>query len=599
MNKDIKSPKSYSTGKIGELSVNLIFQKNNIICTPLGTSDFGEDLLCDIFSKNEDCEASIRTQLSFRTQIKTTSEITKEGYIRQTTKGFTISIATNLLKLWSQSFYPVVLIIWDCSTNKGYWCFPTDQINNISKLEKGTISIFIDPNNTFDDNGVQKIKDQVECYYNNIYKINNAQYKCTIYPVWMPKYRLFTITEVITIIPQNNTKIEHSYHSADILPAFLSSYNNCNLGNFISGFEYSDTAQPLNQFWDGLTNFINSLSLTPLPNEWISFIISPVEIISKLDNRRISNLTDWTCLSLINNNIVTDFNYNFELSPNYIYSQKVRATSSEQNLFIHNSGEYAVEILVAGFAFSTRREDSKLISTIQNKSFCVVDISKCTPAEITAITNWCQENNYQFIRLSQDPNKIIISHQHFFAGDFGVITPGTATWNEWDALNFDTKTFLDTIPYGCPQSQKEKERIAKKYFQQQNITSDLYLLSYSQALYSEALCHSDRIIRLITYIEKIDIAKYQKHFSQTKSNLKKLFNKFKLYHEEYENILEITLEITPLPTQSTKQVLTKVENIYYNLITILKQANPSQKNMAYYTKYQLDRWIPEHLIKNK
>ncbi len=55
MRKDIKAPNSYFTGNIGELSTNLIYQRNHIVCTSLGKSDFGEDLFCDIFSGSKDC----------------------------------------------------------------------------------------------------------------------------------------------------------------------------------------------------------------------------------------------------------------------------------------------------------------------------------------------------------------------------------------------------------------------------------------------------------------------------------------------------------------------------------------------------------------
>ena len=46
---EIKALNSYFTGNIGELSTNLIYQRNHIVCTLLGKSDFGEDLFCHIF----------------------------------------------------------------------------------------------------------------------------------------------------------------------------------------------------------------------------------------------------------------------------------------------------------------------------------------------------------------------------------------------------------------------------------------------------------------------------------------------------------------------------------------------------------------------
>lgn len=157
LSKDVKALNSYFTGNIGELSVNLIYQKNNIVCIPLGTSDFGEDLLCDIFSLSKDYKVSIRTQFSFRTQVKTTEYIKNEGYIRQTVKGLSISMSTGLLKVWEQSYYPVVLVIWELSSDTGYWCFPTEQIET-SSLVNETLSISVELNNSFDSEGVQRIR---------------------------------------------------------------------------------------------------------------------------------------------------------------------------------------------------------------------------------------------------------------------------------------------------------------------------------------------------------------------------------------------------------------------------------------------------------
>ncbi len=179
LSKDVTALHSYFIGNIGEMSVNLSYQKNNIVCTTLGTSDFGEDLLCDIFSLSKDNKASIRTKFSFRTQVKTTEVLKKEGYIRQSAKGLSISLQTGLLKIWEQSYFPIVLVIWENSSDTGYWCFPTEQIET-SNLENKTLSISVDLNNIFDDNGIQRIRGQIESYYNNIYKIDKAKYQCNI-----------------------------------------------------------------------------------------------------------------------------------------------------------------------------------------------------------------------------------------------------------------------------------------------------------------------------------------------------------------------------------------------------------------------------------
>ncbi|WP_077611611.1 DUF4365 domain-containing protein [Clostridium sp. Marseille-P2415] len=595
MSKDVKALNSYFTGNVGELSVNLAYQKNNIVCTPLGTSDFGEDLLCDIFSLSEDNKASIRTQFSFRTQVKTTEDIKKVGYIRQTVKGLSISLSTALLNIWEQSYYPVVLVMWETLSNTGYWCFPTEQIE-ISSLENKTLSISVELNNAFDNKGIQRIREQVESYYNNMYKIDKAKYQCNIYPVWMPEYRLFTSMETHETFPDNNARVKVVCHMADMLPAFLSSYHNCNLGGFLSGVEYSNKAKSLEQFWTEINDFIAEIKLTLPNNEWISYIISPVELISEIDDRKISNFTYWSCFSMVGNNIISDFDYTYNLNSNYTYSEKVRATSDNQEFFVHSSGDFAVEVFSTGFSFFTRKADFQLMDTLRSKSFCIIDTSQCSSAEVDAIADWCNESNYRFIELADDKDKIGISHMFFEPGSFGTLMPGISTWNEWDALNLDSEEFFNKLPYGTPVDLIEKQRIFNKYFQHNERISDLCLLRYSQALYSEALCHNDRLIRFITYIDPINIGDYDESLKVAEQSLKEICKHFRLYFDPYEDIVDVILEVQPLLTQSTQEAMAKVENIYYNFIKSLYTDNNQRKNMAYYVKYHLNRWLPESLV---
>lgn len=158
----------------------------------------------------------------------------------------------------------------------------------------------------------------------------------------------------------------------------------------------------MEQFWDGIYEVIIQVKPELQNNGWIAFIISPVEIISELDERRISNLTKWTSFSRIKNSIITDYHFTFDLDESYIYSEKVRSWSDEQELFVHNSGDFAVEIFSAGFSFYTRKTDIELVSAMRNKSFCIIDISQCSIKEVELIAEWCRERDYRFVELSND-----------------------------------------------------------------------------------------------------------------------------------------------------------------------------------------------------
>ena len=596
MSKDIKALNSYFTGNIGELSANLIYQRNHIVCTSLGNSDFGEDLFCDIFSGSQDCNTYVRTQFSFRTQIKSTVKFEKEGYIRKTKKGLSVSLSARLLKLWEQSYYPVVLIVWECSKNIGYWCFPTEEIAT-GKIKNDTVSISVKYNQVFDDEGVQKIKRQVESYYlTRIYKAHNSKYKCNIYPIWMPQYRIFTSMEIYNnILIQEAGNMKAISNLPDMLPAFLASYHHCDFGGYITGIEYIAEAQPMDQFWDGIYKAIMQIKPDLPSNKWIAFIISPVEIISELDERRISNLTEWTSFSLIENSIITDFDFTFDLSESYVYSEKVRALSDEQEFYVHNSGDFAVEIFSAGFSFHTRKTDFELISALRNKSFCVVDISQCSFKEVEQIAEWCGKKEYKFVELENDKSKIVITHQFFDITNIGCFLPGIVTWKDWDELAFESEEFLEQIPFGNPLKLEEKEIIFNKYFQKEEY-SDLCLLRYSQTLNAEALDHGNRIIKFVTYVGIFDEHECGIYFENAQKELKERLNHFELYYEIYKDMSNIILEICPELHQSTQQVVALVENIYHVLVVKIRKHSSSQENMGYYVKYYLDRWIPEKLV---
>lgn len=133
-----------------------------------------------------------------------------------------VSLSMGLLKLWKHSYYPVVLIVWECSKNIGYWCFPTEE-TDIEKPENDTVSISVKYTHVFDDEGVQRIKSQVESYYlTKVYKIHNSKYKCNIYPIWMPQYRIFTSMEIYSNFPIRESGNMKAISSLpNMLPAFL------------------------------------------------------------------------------------------------------------------------------------------------------------------------------------------------------------------------------------------------------------------------------------------------------------------------------------------------------------------------------------------
>ena len=105
-------------GRQGEAAVVSLLTCLEFVCIPTGAADFGEDIICDIF------QDGVRTNLSFRVQVKTSKGFGSTSQIRAGKDGLSLQVSTTLLEAWSSANYPVILVCWDIASNKGYWCSP-------------------------------------------------------------------------------------------------------------------------------------------------------------------------------------------------------------------------------------------------------------------------------------------------------------------------------------------------------------------------------------------------------------------------------------------------------------------------------------------
>jgi len=593
----IKAPDSYFTGNSGEDIVKYYLKQWKIVCTSLGSSDFGEDILCDIFASSEDGKANIRTSLSFRTQVKTSFKIENEGYIRCTTNGFSVSISTALLQLWQKSYYPVILVIWDLSANRGFWCAPLEDIKNQDISEQDTISIHIDKSNDFLAGG-SVIKKYVEEYYNKLLKLCNSKLRCYVYPLWMPQYRLFTSFELLRILEKrvgvNNRCILASY-----LPVFLASYNNLNMGAYLSCIEYVKESNSTDDYLSSLKKVLLDLLIPINNNSWVSFIISPIEIVTTDAYRVVNEVTDWACFSKIGNLLYADHDYTFLLTDHYFHTKKVRATSGDQNFFIHDSGKFAIEILSKAWNSYAQRADENLIQNVFNRSFCVWDISSCQDKDIQQLIEWCENKTYKVSFLDDDPGIILISHYAFDTGEFGYLLPGMDVWEEFDEISFKSEEFIAQIPCGKLPEGVVYNNICSKYLHPHSDQTNEIITSYELTLTGEALRHDERVIRFICYvhptIENFEL-KIREIADIIGKELKNKFVNFKLAYIPYKDISDIILEVIPLYDMPTIDAVNIVEPHFLKLLDCVFPFIDNSHNMAYYVKYLLDRWLPEEFV---
>jgi hypothetical protein len=593
------APDSFFTGIAGEAIIQSIFSKWKISTTKIGESDFGEDLLCDIFIASEDGKTNIRTNLTFRVQVKTTKEINKEGYIRRTKKGFSFSLETSLLDLWIDSYYPVLLVIWDLKKNCGYWCAPLQEYNSSTIPDTDTATIHFSKEMLL-ENSEKHIKEYVQEYYNGLLKLRSSTYQCYIYPLWMPKYRVFTFSEIFQFFREaGSSKVNHNIPISDYLPAFLASYNNINLDGGLPCIQFIDKADSLDSYITKFKKYLSDVSIKVGDNEWISFIISPIEIIQE-DYRVINKMTDWLSFSLIENQLVTDKDYTFDVGYDYTYTDKVRASSNDQNLFIHSSGDFAIEILATGYNLASRRAYNLLQEKYYSRAICIWDVSGCSLLEIEQLQKWCYENEYMYYSLEDSTSVVVITHHHFSRGSYGATFPGASTWSEFDSFNLSSEEFQTKIPFGAPASLSDIRRVYNVYLNLPDKLSEERCVQYEQILEGEVLNHQERLVHFISYIHPINPTEFQAYLEEIKDEYLETLSLnstlFDLFVDHYKDISDLVLNIRPKWNKQTKETIESGTLIFKQIIERIRPFCYQTGNMAYYIKYRLDRFLPEDLV---
>ncbi|WP_010279966.1 DUF4365 domain-containing protein [Paenibacillus senegalensis] len=602
MKKEITAYDSFFTGATGEAIIQSIFSRWKISTTKISESDFGEDFLCDIFLASEDGKTNIRTNLTFRVQVKTTKQISKEGYIRKTKKGFSFSLGTALLELWIESYYPVILVIWDLKENCGYWCAPLQEYNSSKLPDTETATIHFNKEMLL-ENSESKIKDYVQHYYNGLLNIGDSQYQCYIYPIWMPKYRVFTAFEIMQFFKQASTStIKQTIHVSNFLPSFLASYNNINLDGGLPCIQYIGNADSLSSYVLSLKKYLSETHVELTDDSWIAFIVSPIEII-QAEYRVINKMTDWISFSLINKQLVTDREYSFELGNDYYYTRKVRASSSDQDLFIHSSGDFAVEVFATGFSLASRKAGCLLNKKYYTRALCIWDVSNCEQSEKEEIEKWCHDNNYTYNILEDDLNIVVIAHENFSKGSYGIMLPGAITWSEFDKGNLSDENITAKIPYGTLANSVDAQKVLNVYLDIPDKITEEVFIKYGQMSSGEVLNHRERLIQFISYIHPLDNKKFERHLEEVKKDFERVFLteeiSFELFVDFYDGLANLILNIKPSWNVPTNEIIEFATPLFIQIFEEIQTECHQRKNMAYYIKYRLDRFLPEELVKFK
>lgn len=325
-----------SLGDIGETTVQLILKKYKWTADII-KSDFGEDIDCNVYINNT------RTNYHLRCQVKSTTK--DSDYVKQLKNGdYSVSISSGLLKAWLSSYFPVFLVIYEEDSDLCYWTNPTKQIlENPSKLEKDYPSIRVQKDNILDKGSREEILNEVKQFYHKIQRLDEATISCKVTPLLMPNYRVIPFHHFSeSIYNKSQLKAEIAGDFIELLPSWMTILKRLDPSNALPSIKFSSTKTDLDDFLTILEQKLNDFHYSMKDNEWISFVVSPIEIQSN-NSSWFNELTYWTSYSRIGENLVNDTEYNFEVPTGFLGQVSRRARSWEYCHYVNPKKDIAIQ----------------------------------------------------------------------------------------------------------------------------------------------------------------------------------------------------------------------------------------------------------------
>jgi hypothetical protein len=277
MKNSIIYSKQKNIGDIGETETILQFQRWNWAASYI-KSDFGEDVDCNIFID------TLRTNLYFRCQVKSTCDPKKKRYVRKLKSGdYSISIKTRHLKAWLFSYYPVLLIIYDDKEDCLYWADPLEQTkDNLNSLTKKTMTIHVKHERVL-SSSQNDIENLVKEYYKNLLRIDSNEISCMVFPIIMPGYKLMPLHLGYSLVDDNSKNIKSKlvHEDKNSLPAWTALINTLTPSEGITSIKFNYSNSDLKSLINTIKDYAKNYDYKLKANEWISFVCSPIELSSK------------------------------------------------------------------------------------------------------------------------------------------------------------------------------------------------------------------------------------------------------------------------------------------------------------------------------
>ena len=498
-------PEAHRVGDVGETSVALQFKRWGWTAD-LIESDYGEDLDCTVFVNGK------KTAFHFRCQVKSTSS-NKSQVRRLKSGGFSVSVGSSVCLSWAESFYPVILAVYDDLTGKIYWEDATQLARNKARnLKSQTVSFRVRSRELILSQ--EQLASDISRFYSNILNLSSSEYTCCVVPVLMPKMRSYSHFDFYipnTEILGDSLQLDLSFVSYEHSPSWITAVKAMD-GKGLLGWDIKATANNLDQFFEKLQKIFLRTELSAKENEWLAFIVSPVKFQEKSGTNHFwaKDLTGWSSYSVIDGTCVSDFNYSF-LTPDGFLQQIARHARSWEGVYsVDTKLDIAVQVYSEQATTPAYREflDRQRQQTLGKFLPWI-----CRNEDLTELTDIIKNADLAFKvcetdDVSNDSNWIkgIICLPLFYPGE-GVI-PQSKTWDELERGDVIHRLLehdlFDTLP-----GERGGEDIANfvmqvLYGDREFDVPDKFLIDESKYIEGMPLEHSGRwvLFQKFIYAEK-------------------------------------------------------------------------------------------------
>lgn len=563
---------SQSLGDIGETTVQLILRKYKWTADII-KSDFGEDVDCNIFIDNS------RTNYHLRCQVKSTKKDSE--YVKKLKNGsYSVSIASDILRVWLTSFFPVFLIVYEEESDECYWCNPVNQIlQKPSKLEKEKPSIQILKENKFDLSSKQLILDEVKNFYRKIQRLDESYIECEILPVLMPNYKIIPFQNFSNFL-YNDTELKPkiSGELIELLPSWISVLRKIEPTNVLTFIKLQSSNTDINDFLNKLKSKLSKFEYKIKENEWISFIISPIKIQST--NSSWSNeITYWSSYSKMESKIVNDFEFNFVMPDKFIPQNSRRARSWDFFHFIYPEKDISMQF----FGTHEITQTIKMMDKIHDNNIKgQIVFWECYNEDIKLIYDLIidLELNIKIIEEKENKSIIAITTEMFepFIGMYSI----PMDWDSFENGNVKNKLIKNDLIELLP-GEEYKDEIpgyindalniySKRDYKNVMITEIEYISGFP-------LISSERMIQVSRFqmIHPDKIEDIEKRLKDTiPLNIKDFHIEFGVKDDSMWKIpiYELTITWTPKTCESSKNSYLRNEK---NIIEIFNSILPTNK----------------------